>query len=236
MQWARSVYSVIMLVMATTMVAKAQVPVRAMHSKVKDSGQYEAFGVHKKIPNQIKTQVLTALSYYPELQDTRIIFRLRKKNTPLSSRPQVISAFKGMGNRTYIITISTKTNKKLRPILLANLPYNAQIGVLGHELAHVVTYETMRSSQLVQLPLKMLNKKFTDSFEFRTDLVCIEHGLGHQLYDWSSYVREALQITEWRGASLSTSLDQNESERQRYMNPDTILSYMNSIPIYNSSQ
>ena len=212
---------------------KAQTPIKNFSGKVFYANQYSEFTSNKKIPEAIQSQTLRALSFYPELKNTHIIFRFRKRRTPLSSRPQALSTFKKKGNRKYVITISTKSNKKLGAILFLNLPYNAQIGVLGHELGHITTYVTMHTGQLLTLIFKLLNSQYTDEFEFNTDLIGIEHGLGYQLYDWSQYVRSALDITEWRGTNNFYSYDDEEVTKQRYMNPQTIEKYMHVMEFYN---
>ncbi len=135
-----------------------------------------------------------------------------------------------------MITISTKSNKKLAPILFFNLPYNAQIGVLGHELGHITAYDTMHTGQLLTLIFKLLSSKYTDEFEFNTDRIGINHGLGYQLYDWSQYVRSALDIPEWRGADDFYSSNDKKVTKQRYMNPETIEKYIQTMDFYNTGE
>ncbi len=185
---------------------------------------YRSFKANKSYPQEMEQQVLTALAYYPELKDTKIIFRFKKRNTPLTSRPRFFHVFKGKKNRAYVITISTKTKDAFAPILFHNLPYNAQIGVLAHEIGHIVTYKKKSSFQILGIAFKLLNAKFVDRFEYDTDLTAIAHGMGHQLYDWSVYVRKALNIVEWNGIT--------NSGQERYMNPTTIQGYMQSSGIY----
>ncbi len=213
----------------------AQMPVKHFQKDTFDSLKYAAFETNKKIPGEIRPQALIALSHYPELRETKIIFRLRKRKTPLASRPQVWSVFKKRKNRTYIITISTRSSEALTPILFSKLPYNAQIGVLGHELGHTRYYSSKNTLQLIGLPFKLLKSKNTDAFEFNTDRISIEHGLGYQLYAWSSYVREVLNISEWRGASEDLLAEEGPAIDQRYMNPETITRYMDSYPIYENN-
>lgn len=215
-------------------IAKAQTPVMCFDKNCIDTNYYATFAHNKIIPTEIKTQVLIALSCYPELNDTKIIFRFREKVTPLSSRPKFTSAFKNKQNRTYVITISTKSNNKFSPIIFSKLPFNAQIGVLGHELAHVADFNSKSSTQLIGLSFKMFNTKFVDHFEFNTDHICINHGLGYQLYDWSKFVRIALNIKEWKGAEANYSSEKDIPNKQRYMNPETIEKYIASNVIYQS--
>ncbi len=188
------------------------------------------FGTNKIIPTIYETQILIALSYFPELKNTAIEFRLKKTNTPLSSRPKLFGLLQSAKNRKYVITISEFTNSKLAPILFKNLNYNAQIGVLGHELSHVSDYISKGFSEMVGLLfIEIFSKKQVDKFESRTDLICIHHGLGFQLLDWSKSVRQNLKIDYWRGADNI----QFKPKKERYLNPETIVKTMNTLSMYN---
>jgi len=77
--------------------AKAQVPIKNFDGKVFDADQYFEFTTNKKIPKAIQSQAFRALSFYPELKNSHILFRFRKRRPPLSSRPLVISMFKRGG-------------------------------------------------------------------------------------------------------------------------------------------
>jgi hypothetical protein len=213
-------------------VGNTQKPVKEFDSASYDSILYEDYATNKKIPQSIRPQVLTALSFYPELKDSKIIFRFKKRKTPLTSRPRIFSVFRGKKKRAYVITLSSETKKHLAPILFSKLPYNAQVGVLGHEIGHIVEYKEKSSVQLIGLSLKLFNSTFVDSFEFETDKRTIEHGLGYQLLDWSIFVRQALNITEWKGASKELSAGNKPEVNQRYMNPETIRKYIKNSEVY----
>lgn len=211
---------------------KSQAPKERFSNQEYNSVFYSQFGRKKKVPEEIKKQALIALSYYPELADTRIKFRFRKRRIPLTSRPRILNVFLPKGLRSYIITISTSSTDLLSPILFQKLPYNAQIGVLGHEISHITQYKMMTSFQLIGLGFKISNADFADSFEFETDKRTIEHGLGFQLLEWSEYVREVLNIKQWHGANSKLSTAFAVAEKQRYMDPKTIKSHMNKYSIY----
>nr|WP_299000316.1 hypothetical protein [uncultured Allomuricauda sp.] len=197
------------------------------------ASDYEKYSLKKKFPKEIETQVLTALSFYPQLLDTRIKFRFKKRKTPLTSRPRIMHVFLPKKWRTYVITISSETTESFAPILFSQLPYNAQIGVLGHEIAHILDYRAQTSFQLIGLGFKLGKPSFVDRFEFETDKRAVTQGLGYQLLDWSSFVRKALGIIEWKGATQALETGNVPETNQRYMNPETIKKYMAQNPIYN---
>jgi len=176
------------------------------------------FSYKKTMSKDFETQILIALSYFPELKAVKIKFRIKNKITPLSTRPSFVGMFRFTKNRTYIITISKKSISFLDTILLCNLNYNAQIGVLGHELSHVSDFNSKGFGSMCRVVIGHLSKKYVDSFEFITDRACIDHGLGYQLLAWSINVRENLKSTSWLGAANMPP----DSISERYMNPGTI--------------
>lgn len=212
----------------TIFTGSAQNPIKKFDKDIFDIQEYLPYAKNKSYPKKIEQQLLTALSFYPELKGVRIIFRYKKTKTPLTSRPRILHIFKRRKRRTYIITLSSETTTSYAPILFDNLPYNAQIGVLGHELGHIAYYINANSFKIIGLGFGLLNSKKVDTFEYNTDKATIEHGLGYQLYDWSVFVRKALGITAWKG-----TYKEKEQNTERYMNPETILKIMEKHPLYN---
>jgi len=74
----------------------------------------------------------------------------------------------------------------------------------------------------------MFKSSQIDQFEYTIDLICIEHGLGFQLYNWSHFVRKALNMPEWKGAFNGNKTDLD----QRYMSPVAIIKQIISSAMY----
>ena len=168
--------------------------------------------------------VAVALSHFPELQDVHIQVRFKHAFSPLSTRPSWGNIFRAKKNRLYIITISNKSITALNPILFEHLDEAAKRGVIGHELSHVSDFHKMTWWQLLHTGIGHLSPAFLDRFEYRTDSICIAHGLGNELLAWSVFVRQALHITNWRGAN---NIQQQDNGKERYMNPVTIERILN---------
>ena len=185
-------------------------------------------GKYKTIPPSYEKPILLALCYFPELADVEIEFRIGHVITPLASRPAWSSIIQSKKGRKYVITISDKSIKQLSPILFAALDFDAQVGVIGHEISHVVDFNRKNFIGLLRIGMGNLSSKFLDRFEFSTDSICIAHGLGYQLLAWSTFVRKALMHENWDGADNIHSM----MTRERYMNPFTIRKRMEAIRLY----
>jgi hypothetical protein len=190
------------------------------------------FGNKKRYPPQFERQILIALSHYPELEHIPILFRIRKRHTPATTKVTVTGLFEAPETRHYVITISDSTEDMLMPLLFKNLPFNAQVGVIGHELGHVADPSTQSLFQLLKHGVRNISRKYVDRFEYNTDAICIAHGLGYQLLEWSKYVRSTMKTINWDGPDYA----HRKKDRERYMNPETIEKRINENPIYKSIQ
>ena len=146
------------------------------------------FGQNKSLAKGFEWQCLLALSHYPELKDTPIEFRVQPAFIPLSSRPDPVSVIFPWIRRKYLVVISNQSADFFEKILLHNTPFNEQIGIIGHELAHTVYYQDKNSFQLAQIAYRYeYDDEFHDAFERATDKRAIAHGLGYQMYDFAFF-------------------------------------------------
>ena len=209
-----------LLVLACSVVSRSSEPYR-------DSLQ--RFATNKKIPAQYQKPILTALSYFPELRNVHIIFKIKKQFSGLTTKPNVAGIFKRKDHRTYIIAISNQTIDTLKPMLFENLTFEQQVGVIGHELSHVVDFNNKNFLQTLGLGIGHLSRRYIDRMEFNTDRICIRHGLGSYLLAYSRHVRDVMHVHNWRGSDFVNKGNGN-GRYERYMNPDTIERYMAEAP------
>lgn len=216
--------------------AQAQTVKKEFSESEIDSATYRnllnEYGKNKILPAGFEKQALIALSFYPELRDTEILFRLKDRRTPLETRPTLFSCLKKKENRVFIITISKQSMNFLGPILLKNLSFNAQVGVIGHELSHVADFRTKNLFQTIGIALGHLSKKYMDHFENNTDRRCIDYGLGYQLLSWSEEVREKLNLKDWMGADHVEESIEGKENRERYMSPQSIQTIIDNSSLY----
>jgi hypothetical protein len=154
---------------------------------------------HKVIPLKYKDVILDALSYYPELSSTHIIFRLTDSGRlPYRTVPSRSSFFKPKEKRVYIVTILEEAKGVKEKVLFKNLPPDAQLGVLGHELGHIVQFNNCDKKQLLRSWLSYTNFFVKREIERNADVLAIEHGLGKQLHVYSVFIRQIKGYLEKR--------------------------------------
>lgn len=183
----------------------------------------QRFGFNKKVPKEILSNFYTAIGYYPELKNVNIKVRYGIIKTTMQCRPRWDFLFHKRKNRSYVIYIGNKL-KKGQGILYRNLPLNAQIGVIGHELAHIVDYQSMNNVKIIKFGINYLISKKKKEIEIRTDLIAIHRGLGYQISDFSKYVFEE------SGASLKYL----RYKMKFYFRPHQIREILATNPIYSS--
>jgi hypothetical protein len=122
-----------------------------------------------------------AIIHYPELAKSRIVFKRKKIGTIMAARPTIWSVFKPASKRKYFILINRQFRNS--EYLFSKLDYNARVGIIGHELAHIVDYNCMNSFQLLQYGINyLINRR---KIEHRTDESTVFHGLGIELYQYA---------------------------------------------------
>jgi hypothetical protein len=179
------------------------------------SAQLKAQG--KNATSATDSAVQQALQFYPELKHLNITFKYKPKKTPFTCKPQLLSTLFKPAKRKYVIIISTQSNNYLNSIIKDSLSYNAQVGVIGHELSHITEFNSKRTWFFILHGIKHLSKKYIDTHEYNTDYRCIQHGMGKYLLAWSKEVREKLNVSSFnRGKSAGMQA------RERYMHPATI--------------
>lgn len=207
---------------------KKSIKARKEYSPEADSILYfslvEAYGKNKTLAKGFEIQCLLALSHYPELKETPIDFLVQPAFLPLASRPDPTSVLFPWIKRKYLVVISNASADFFEPILLHNTPFNEQIGIIGHELAHTVYYQDKSALQLAYIAYCYeYDGSFQIDFERETDKRAIAHGLGYQMYDFAFFVRKAFGDSQEEIAA---------EEGDMYLSPKEISAEMEKYDFY----
>ena len=147
-------------------------------------------GENKGLPPGFETAAAIAYSAFPQLKDVNIDMILTEEGAPMESTVEIGSLFGGRNHRRYLILLNDAHNTFFDPILLRSLPFDAQVGILAHELGHVAYYHDLNIFEFGKWGLNYLrDDEFRATHERTTDLVPIYHGLGSQIYQYAYFVR-----------------------------------------------
>lgn len=147
-------------------------------------------GVNKGLPKGFEIAAAIAYSAFPELKDVSIEMILTPDGAPMEATPVIKSLFSLTGGRKYQILLNDAENTHFDPILLRSLPFDAQVGILAHELGHIVYYEDLNIFAFAKWGLMyLISDDFVATHERSTDLMPIYHGLGNQIYQYAYFVR-----------------------------------------------
>jgi hypothetical protein len=147
-------------------------------------------GNNKGLPEGFEIAAAIAYSAFPQLKDVNIDMILTQDGAPMESTLAIWSLFGPRKNRQYRIILNDAQHSFFGPILLRSLPFDAQVGILAHELGHIVYYDELTIFEFGKWGLMYLqDDEFRATHERTTDLMAVYHGLGSQIYQYAYFVR-----------------------------------------------
>jgi hypothetical protein len=151
----------------------------------------QLIGTNKGLPEGFEEAACIAYSAYPELKDAGIDMILTQDGAPMESTFDLSTLLIPWKQRRYRITLNDSPESYFDPILLRALPFDAQVGILAHELGHVAYYDKLNVLQIAKWGIMYLwDDAFRATHERTTDLMPVYHGLGSQIYQYAYYVRK----------------------------------------------
>ena len=134
-------------------------------------------------------------THYPELCELRISLRYGSGKTSMAARPYFWSLLRKRDRRRYKVIINNDMQKAQARLIYAT-PFDARVGVMGHELAHILDYSAKSGLQVMWTGICYLGKKYRRTMEHRIDSTAIVRGLGWQLYRYAYFVLHEAQIDD----------------------------------------
>ena len=143
---------------------------------------------NKILLQKFEEVITTALQYFPELDSIRIQFIQKKRfHFTVASLINRRSLFGPRAKRSFTIIINTQVPLEFDHGLFSKLPQNLQIGLLGHELAHIVDYQQRNFFQVVKILIFYLIPSRKQTFERSIDIIAIKHGMWEYLHGFYTH-------------------------------------------------
>ena len=150
------------------------------------------------IPEIIEKETLKALSYYPDLKDTKIELRFKKniKKSTMQARPSFASFFRSRKNRSYLILISETFKISDTTFLTKDIPSDILIGWIGHELGHIMDYQNRDKLNLIWFGIKyLLSDNHIVEAERAADGFAVKHGMEDYILKTKDFILNHAKIT-----------------------------------------
>lgn len=180
-------------------------------------GQEQSFKFDKLIvPKSLEESAHIAIQYYPELKNINIEIVFANTKTTMETRPVVVSLF--AKQRKYKIFVDTLVENNYG-LLASEVPLNAQIGLFGHEFAHIIDYENKSNFEIIKIGKTYLTKGDIKSYETYIDKLTIQRGLGLYLKAWAEYVLN----------QSSASEEYKNYKKKNYLTPEEIQIFLNNL-------
>jgi hypothetical protein len=160
-----------------------------------DSNLTTSLSAVHDIPDTYLYYFEQAIASYPELRGIRISMRTAQIKTTANARPSIGSIlFKKRAKRHYVIRMNH--SPKEGKIGFDQLDTSARIGLLGHEIGHILDYHKGRPGKVLARGFSYFTKKTKAKFEREIDQLTIERGLGIPLYHFAYYVHYESDASE----------------------------------------
>jgi hypothetical protein len=176
--------------------------------------------VNKKIPKIIENEVLKALSFYPELEETPIdfVFKRNIKRSVMQAQPKIGTMFGA--KRGYNINISALFRLTTSSIPIHQIPPDIMVGWIGHELGHVMDYENKNVVGMMRFGLGYLfSSKFIQQAERVADTYAVNHGLGSYIVKTKHFILNHASLPEKYKRKIA----------RLYLSPDDIMEQVRKL-------
>ena len=154
---------------------------------------------HHKIPISIKENVETALSFYPQLENTAIEFKFKKniKKSTMQAQPKFASFFRSRKNRSYVILISETFKIADKKFSTKDIPDDIFIGWIGHELGHITDYQARSNLNLITFGINYLfSESSIVNAERAADSFAVAHGMESYILKTKNFILNHAEITQ----------------------------------------
>ncbi len=122
------------------------------------------------------------LHFFPEISKDSVVLKYKSIRTSMACKPVLKEIFNK--KRKYEIIINN--DPKDVEIPFDKIPFQAKIGIIAHELGHVLDYQNKSLFQLIKTGLLYIIRN-QEKYEKSIDYLTIKKGFGWQVLAWSDY-------------------------------------------------
>jgi hypothetical protein len=195
---------------------------QAVNTKAQPPFELQQFSHNKQIPAVIEKNVLNALSFYPELINTRIkfVFKKKIKSSVMQAQPVFSSLLQNKKKRQYRVNISSQFRLIHYHMPILQIPDDVMIGWIGHELGHILDYERMSNASMVSFGYNyVFYPSFVKEAERIADSLAVERGMGHYILSTKHFILDHAELPRRYKKKIA----------KLYLSPDVIVEQVKKL-------
>lgn len=169
-------------------------------------------------------EVQIALSHYPDLRETPIEFRFKKKikKSFMQAQPKLSGLFKNKKNRSYLIMIRESFHIENENFQISEISSEVLTGWIGHELGHVMDYQEKSGFNLLLFGFKYLTSSgFIKEAERAADTFAVNHGMGDYILATKKFIMNHPHLSKLYKDRI----------KRLYLSPVEILMLVEKLPL-----
>jgi len=178
----------------------------------------------------LRKQFEYILKFYPTLRVKKIYVYYNTSEKIVKTKPKFSSVFKAPIEQEYKVYFSKKTNSTLDSVILQNLSFNAQLGLIANQISQIEDLTTGGFFDFVAWNFRKLYRKGRNKTYLINEEKTLEVGLGYQLLSLNRELEENLKIERWLNTNGYTHYA--KQMRNQAMKPEMIMNFINDLPVY----
>ena len=193
-----------------------------MNTKNQVYPELSAFQENKEIPLVIEENVLKALSFYPELKNTTIsfLFKSNIKTSVMQAQPVFTTLLQSRKARRYRINISEHFKLVSTSMPIQQIPNDVMIGWIGHELGHILDYESMSNVGMMSFGYRYyFHPEFVKHAEMVADSLAVERGMGNYIVATKRFILDHAELPQAYKDKIA----------RLYLSPDVIVEQVKKL-------
>ncbi|MEL6123818.1 MAG: hypothetical protein AAFQ02_07345 [Bacteroidota bacterium] len=144
------------------------------------------------VPSRYHKLFTVICTAFHEVNGAQIRLVFRKIPMTMQARPDIWALL--MGRRRYVVLINTSPQHN--GITIDDIPFNGQLGIIAHEMSHILDYEHKSLWGLIKTGIDYISRTKRAQYEKAIDLLAVRKGFGLQMHTWARFVLEEANVTE----------------------------------------
>lgn len=178
----------------------------------------------------LKNQIAYVLKFFPKMVVKNIVVEFKESIHIARTTPRFNDILKSPDQRVYRICFSNSTKSTLDSVMINELSFNSQLGLIAREISQVEELSTDGFLDHVAWYFRQLSRRGRNRIVREAEAKALEAGLGYQLLSFNLELSQKLNIDRWK--SVKGYATYVKYTKTPAMKPYLINDFINDLPVY----